>query len=130
MRELIGIPYLDRGRTVAGCDCWGLAMLYHAERGVTLPDFADAYESAEQSQSVASVVAAHRADAGWLEVSPQDWAPGDLLLMRMHGHPCHVGVFVGGGMFLHTLRGHNSALQRLSDVRYRSRIVGAWRWLR
>jgi hypothetical protein len=43
----IGIPWIDRGRGIAGCDCYGLLRLVLSElRGVELPSLSDLYTSA------------------------------------------------------------------------------------
>lgn len=42
--DYIGVPFLERGRDRAGCDCWGLVRLVLAERfGVAVPSYAGDY---------------------------------------------------------------------------------------
>lgn len=39
MEKFIGIPFVNGGRDISGCDCFGLCMLIHEEFGVNIPDF-------------------------------------------------------------------------------------------
>jgi cell wall-associated NlpC family hydrolase len=67
-RTFIGIPYRDKGRDRAGCDCWGIVKLALAEMaGIALPDYSDAYTRAGDHTSVALAVESGLKD-GWARV--------------------------------------------------------------
>jgi cell wall-associated NlpC family hydrolase len=115
--EYIGLPFLERGRTREGLDCWGLVRLVLEERyGKTLPLF-DGYENHHDLDALDAIVSTSKPliNAQQIE-APRD---GDLALMFVHNHPCHVGILVDERTVLHIERFSDSVIQRLSDLRYR-----------
>jgi murein DD-endopeptidase len=121
----VGIPWRPRGRDITGVDCWGLVVLVCSEiHRVDLPSYADAAGPDDQ--------------AAMREVYARDWPlpcfretdrpeAGTLALFRVAGAATHVGVLVGDGHFLHAWPGVGCVVARLSDPRWRSRLVGVYR---
>lgn len=128
LRELVGIPYVDRGRAISGADCWGIVQLYHWHiLGIRLPSYLAAYQSADDLASSALAVVVSR--QAWHAVHKGAVEPGDVVVLRLGGFPCHCGAMLGGSsQFLHTLRGRNSAIEDLNAVTWRDRIEGVYRW--
>lgn len=124
----IGIPYRDRGRAFDGCDCWGLVMLwYRHELGLVLPDYGETYSSSDDVTDAARAVTENAEDSIWGQV-PWDMArKGDIVVLRLMGFPCHVGVVLAPGRMLHILRSHASILERYDGAIYRGRLVGLYR---
>ena len=121
--EYVGIPYLARGRTRSGCDCWGLVRLVLEERfGVVVPRFDDYDEAGIGSRDIVDE-RFPLVDAVEI-VNPES---GDIVLMRLRGQPCHVGIVVGGGYMLHTLRAHEAALDRYTGPRWAHNVEGFYR---
>jgi len=50
---------------------------------------------------------------------------GDIVVIRLYGIECHVGVVVNDGMFLHSTRGVGSNMEKLS--KYKRMIAGYYR---
>ena len=123
--DLIGIPYLNQGRDKSvGLDCWGLLRVFYREHlGVYLPSFQDVYQDALDNVAVAAAMDAHQGT--WVSVKRPVY--GDAVRLRLRGDACHVGVYLGHGQMLHTQVGHDSALDRLDDPRWRHRIAGYYR---
>lgn len=97
--KYVGIPFLDRGRDMAGLDCWGLVRLIYAqERGIELPDYGEV-------SSTDLLRVARSLDAGserWLPVEvPEAF---DLVAMRLYDRAWigHVGVMVDARTMIHT----------------------------
>ena len=125
-KDYVGIPFASGGRDRAGADCYGLVRLVRAEQfGDRLPllsgDYSDADNFAETEALMRSqrpLLAGRRAEA------PE---PGDVCVIKFHGLPAHLGICVGAGWLLHTLKGTGSALQRISDPHLAGRVEGWYR---
>jgi cell wall-associated NlpC family hydrolase len=124
--DYIGIPYVERGRSVAGCDCWGLVRLVLFERfGKVLPSLAEDYAkvdpalTARMVDQTAALVRAQKVDA------PE---PGDVAVLRSLSAPsAHVGIVVPGGYLLHVDRGVNTCVVPLDSPRIAHRLEGFYR---
>jgi len=122
-RRFLKIPYLDRGRTRDGVDCYGLVMLVNREQfGRLVPDYV--YASSKDQGAVAKTIE---------EFLPCDWRkvevpePGDLVMLKILGRPWHCGVFVAPGLMLHSIGDAVSGIERLDTVRCQRRVVGFYR---
>ncbi len=86
-KRMLGTPYVFASHTTRGVDCSGLAYyLYRTFEGVTLP---------RTSRDMASYGVA---------VSRENVSPGDLLFFHTRGSSRinHVGIYIGGGKFIHS----------------------------
>lgn len=54
--------------------------------------------------------------------------PGDILLIAFRRLPIHVGLVTGAGTFIHALETVGRVVEVPLDERWRSLIVGVWRW--
>jgi cell wall-associated NlpC family hydrolase len=120
----IGLPWLDRGRTPAGVDCWGLVRLVYAgELGIDLPNRADDYSNAGDRHAILPLVEEARPD--WTRISGGAGARFDLVLIRQA--PWHVGVIVGRGLMLHIPEGGTSCIEPYTTGRWGNRVEGTYR---
>ncbi len=84
---LVGTPYRFGGENDRGFDCSGLAVFAYEKVGISIPRTA-----AEQERSARAVPL-------------RALLPGDLLFFRIRSrHVDHVGIYVGGGRFIHAPR--------------------------
>jgi cell wall-associated NlpC family hydrolase len=102
----LGVPYVWGGASPSGFDCSGFVMYVFAQVGVSLP---------------------HNAAAQYgygAPVSSGDLQPGDLVFFDGLGH---VGIYVGGGSFIHAP--HTGDHVKISTMTgwYASTFVGARR---
>lgn len=117
------IPYLDRGRTRAGVDCYGLVMLVNREQfGRLVPDYA--YSSSKDQDAVSETIATFL-PCDWRRVDVPE--PGDLVMLKILGRPWHCGIYVAPGLMLHSIGDALSGIERLDSVRCRKRILGYYR---
>lgn len=120
----VGLPFAPRGRGPDAYDCWGLVReVSRVHFAAELPVWDD-YEDLADRERLAGVVTGAR---GRFESIARPRA-GDLVLFRIGGQPCHVGLVVAPPLFLHTLRGCDSALERWDVAMWARRIEGFYRW--
>lgn len=50
---------------------------------------------------------------------------GDIIVIRLFGYACHVGVFIGDNRFLHSVRGTGSCVETIE--KYKNLIEGYYR---
>jgi len=122
----IGIPYLSRGRDWSGVDCWGLYRLMVGEAtGVWLPDYLEAYGEADNEVEVAeAILALGTGCPDWVQT--YDPQPLDAVAIRIAGHICHIGCYIGGGRMIHSLRGHDSVCEATGGAKWAKRVIGFW----
>ena len=110
--DVMGRPYRygGTGENGTGFDCSGLIQYAYGQHGVSLPR-----TSAEQAREGRAV-----------GKSPSKLLPGDLLTFSNRGGPVtHVGLYVGGGRFIHSAtRGVQISALSADDP------YGRWWWKR
>ena len=125
LSEFIGIQYTNRGRSIeTGFDCMGLAYEVSKEvYGKVLPELVYQYKDSESYEEMyrsfeTSISRYIRVDLP---------SVGDLIVFRICGFACHVGIYIGGERFIHSLKGHNSGIESLGSAIWRNRIEGYYR---
>lgn len=125
--RFVGIPYLDKGRSIVGIDCWGLLHLCYRElRGVDLPSYAERYVTGSDRSAVARLIAGEL--DGWQEIPAGEETTFDGLLMREGSFPRHIGIVAAPGMVLHVQPGETSRIERYRSGNLANRIVGFYRY--
>jgi murein DD-endopeptidase len=110
--QLLGTPYHFGGADLTGFDCSGLAVYAYEQAGLEIPRTAQAQERAARPVSFDSL------------------SPGDLVFFRIHSrHVNHVGIYAGGGRFIHAPRsGESVSYGNLGDAYYHKHFAGAGRF--
>jgi len=106
--QYLGTPYVWGGASPGGFDCSGLVVYVFSQVGVSLPHSSYAQYGAG------------------VPVSYDQLQPGDLVFFYGLGH---VGIYVGGGNFIHAP--HTGDVVKISSLSgsYTSSYVGARRIL-
>lgn len=112
----VGLPYESPN------GCWRLVRRVYAELlGRALPDYATGPLS---RAALAALIDSQR--AGWRPVA--DPQAGDVVLFRIAGAACHVGVVQAPGRFLHVLHpGQTSRIEAWDAPAWRRRLEGFYR---
>lgn len=121
----IGIPYVDRGSSFQGCDCWGLVWLYHVEVMKHLVPRYEGYGSAEAPEITDYISSRWNQ---WESVDPANMEQGDVVALRLGRLPVHCGVYINNGQMLHVLEGRMSCLERVTSGFWKTAIVRVGRW--
>lgn len=128
-RLAIEVPFVEKGRSWSGWDCWGAVVLFHHEvLGIDLPsyvtDYADAGNTMEGRETLRRLITHHLPK--WISVARPE--PGDVVLLNIGGRPIHVGLALGGGLMLHTEAKVNTVIERLASPMWARRIEGFYRY--
>lgn len=123
----MSIPFVDGGRELSGCDCWGLVRLvYLRECGITLPSYGDV--GAHELAAIARRIPGEAAQAPWRVVT--DAQAFDVVIMNgrpVKGlHPraaMHVGVMVSTSHMLHIEEGGGCCVMPLGHPTVRPRVL-------
>lgn len=123
----VGIPYADRGRTRAGCDCYGLVRLVMGDlAGVDLPSFAEDYLTSADRAALATLIAGEIAP--WQPVALGAEQSFDGVLLRVGRSLSHIGLVVTPGRMLHVSEGGTSCIESYRAPPWSLRLAGLYRY--
>jgi len=127
-RPYIGIPFLDHGRSFDGADCLGLARLLYADRAPEVP-WPDEHgydgTDSEDAPTISKLMDAARESGDWLRVPMGEERELDVIEIRVHGFPDHIGVVLIPGVAVHTMmEPARSALLFYRGPEYKHIIIG------
>jgi cell wall-associated NlpC family hydrolase len=121
----LGTPYLDHGRTLAGCDCWGLVKLvYEMDLSIELPSYAGGYVSTDERAEISSLISENKQIGPWQLVTEP--APYDVAVFRRGLHESHVGIIAIPGRMLHIPYDH-AKIEDYRTGRWGQRLTGFYR---
>ena len=106
--RFLGVPYVFGGTSTSGFDCSGFVQHVFAMVGISLPRTADVqYDVGRPTKGGARA--------------------GDLVFFDTYGGVSHVGIYLGGGRFVHASSSHGVMVSNLSDSYWAARYVGSKR---
>lgn len=123
--SMVGTPFLDKGRTREGCDCWGVCVLAYREvYGVELLSLDGGYERTSDAKVLEEVVKKEQA-SHWRQVEKPE--PGDVVVLRVKGRHSHIGLVLNSREMLHAQEGTEACVERYDGVLWGKRVVDFWR---
>ena len=100
IRKYLGAPYLHKGRSIDGVDCYGLVALVYRELGIEIPD----YEYKEKWYKDGKDYYVDNYHELWEKVDVlKEW---DCILFKNRSNVVnHVGIYLGDNKFLQCCEG-------------------------
>ena len=127
----IGLPFREHGRCLlsdGGLDCWGLYRLALQEQfGLATPSLVDGYDSTLARSAAQMGAVVEHETARWRRIEPGFEECGDVVILRVYGHPVHVGMVLGQGDMLHIIDGMDSCIENYAAMKWRNRVTGFYR---
>lgn len=109
-QQFVGSPYVWGAEGPKAFDCSGFVKYVYAQNGVYLDHYTGSQFSAGQAVSKGSL------------------SPGDLVFFNTYGSISHVGIYIGGGQFVHAASSKiGVTTSYLSEGYYAERYAGARR---
>lgn len=127
VNNLIGIPFKDKGRSIDGCDCMGLAIMSHKAMGQDIPDFKI---DSDSDVNINSTFVEQLYNNKWLKLdSPK---PPCIVVFGFNPNDpemvTHVGTYVGDNKIIHTLEGKTSTAISLNHPFFKNKILGFYKY--
>lgn len=113
--NLVGTPYENK-------HCWQVVVSFYKQ--VYDYELYQYVSEVPSNQEINKIVKCCEKDFIKLSSDTEPQA-GDILLISLMGVECHIGVYIGGGQFLHTTKHSGCVVERLA--RWQSRIRGIYR---
>jgi len=116
------IPFVEYGRGVSGCDCWGLARLIEREEfNKNLPSYIDSYNGYGRSNGIPQAISDNVKN--YVPIKYGLESSGDLVLISVSGLFVHIGVVTELGSFIHSVSEEVGVLiESYKSFKYRNRV--------
>jgi len=127
MTRYLQIPFVDKGRTFQGADCYGLVKLYFKnELNINIPE---TNITAEQPNRI-MINYLNEISKNWEEIQHPE--TNCVIALAMHeNHPklvTHFAVMINDKKVLHTLRKINAHIVDVDNIQIKPFIKGYFRW--
>lgn len=123
--EYSDIPFVEKGRSRNGSDCWGIPYLIYRDRlNINLPTYIEQYHDTENEKELSALIDEEK--LLWKEVVYPEMY--DVIVLRLKGRPMHVGVYIGNGKFIHCMSGSGTTVEKIASTTWRNRIIGFYRY--
>lgn len=131
--KYINLPYREFGRDFDGVDCYGLiTLIYNNELGIIIPDYTDLlcsktrHNLKEKQDHILNSIGIK-----WVPLKNDKFKVYDALVFNKRSNSAiaeHIGMYIGGGKFIHALEDHTSMINRLDSPFWKSTLYGAMRF--
>lgn len=118
-RQYLGCKWHHLGRTRAGVDCLGLAILAARDAGRSLEDRKNYPREANGKELIAEC------DRQLNKADKNKLKPNDFILMRMGKQQQHVGIITDIGL-IHAHQKAGEVIEHNLDDKWRKRIIRAY----
>ena len=127
VNEFINIPFVEKGRSREGCDCWGLATVIYKEKlNIDLPLLLD-YDSTRDCKNIAELY--NYEHLRWQEIPLGEEKPFDIIIIKINSFPTHVGIIYEKGLMIHCEKNIGTHVSEYyKEHQLKNRIVGIYRY--
>ena len=124
--KYVGIPFVSGGRDKTGCDCYGLVrLILHDEYDYDLPLLIGDYTNALCIEETKKLFTENIPILSGEKISePEEKA---VVLMKMRGRLCHVGLYAGDGYIIHSRHNLGAVCERFSSPQLAGCVEGWYR---
>ena len=125
VNKYVGIPYKSKGTSInEGLDCLSLVELIYKEKfNIHLP-FNEHLETENNLETVGCAISKEKQK--WIKLDgPENFC---VVLLKICNFPVHMGIVLDDNHMLHSLKGHNSAIERFDSFKWKNRIDGFYRY--
>lgn len=114
LSKYIGRPYEE-------CNCLDLVKEFYWDQfNLKIKNYFEG--QVPDRRDVESIIVSQKGDFALVTGKPEF---GDIVVIKLYGIECHIGVCLGDGSFIHSIRGTGSVMERL--VKYGRLIAGFYR---
>ena len=126
IEKFIGIPFVSKGRTFKGCDCYGLVKLYYKEvLNIELPETVITAE--QPRRTFANYLS--EISKNWTSTVPQKNAVVAMAVNAQHPSlVTHFAVMIDDKRFIDTRENRSSYLTSIDDEKIKNQIKGFYKW--
>ncbi|MFP3867666.1 MAG: C40 family peptidase [Desulfobacteraceae bacterium] len=132
IRSYLGAPYRYGGSSPSGVDCSGLVMGVYQQAGIRVPRTAeDQYKGGKEVDTddlkYGDVVFFNK----YCQQQPSYFSASIVtdLFSRKKSRPCHSGIYIGDGRFVHASSSRGVCISNLKHDTWRRSFIGARRYL-
>jgi cell wall-associated NlpC family hydrolase len=124
--RFIGIPFVSKGRTFSGCDCYGLVKLYYKE--VLNIEIPETVITAEQPRRTFANYL-NEISKNWISTTPFKNAVVAMAVNAEHPNlVTHFAVMIDDKRFIDTRENMSSYLTNIDDEKIKNQIRGFYTW--
>ena len=126
IEKFIGIPFVSKGRSFKGCDCYGLVKLYYKE--VLNIDLPETVITAEQPRRTFANYL-NEISKNWTSTVPQKNAVVAMAVNAQHPSlVTHFAVMIDDKRFIDTKENMSSYLTSINNKKIKNQIKGFYKW--
>lgn len=130
-RDLIGVPFKNRGRDMDGFDCYGLVQEMYRRYGISIPNYTADFDDLEKVNEL--ITSKTAISSNWRRIEPDEELPVPCLLAIRFGTPSgivnHTGCYIGNGRFIHIRANIGVCVDRIDSPAWRHVIEGFFEYV-
>jgi|LGOV01.1.fsa_nt_gb cell wall-associated NlpC family hydrolase len=125
IEKYLGIEYKHLGRGLDAGDCLNLPLLFYKDEfGINVEN--NQVYAEDWYLDTPTLILDNLKNLGFVDVPIKVLNYGDVLVFKWRNTPSHLGIYIGGGNFLHT-GAHGTGLSSVFSGAWARRVHSVWR---